>query len=413
MKIERPQHPAELRRAELFKKASPSQMPPDGMNEYASFSAQLAARTEKLRTGAGTTPRMDAEEFTEPSSAFLSISYRALAIGAGGAALLLLSGALIAWGPSFQAWRSLSSNRIEQAKADVPSAGKLEAKAKPPESAPIAAAPVDPPAPPPPPVRPDIVRSSVDVVPASPQVPPTAQATVQANAQATTAPLTRDETRDLQGKLKAAGFDPGPVDGALGPQTRSAVRKYADARAMPNADNRDLLSRLKTEAPPATATAATPPPADKPTADPAPDPSASSMTSDEIRDLQDRLKAAGFNPGASDGTMGRQTRSAVREYADARSLPNTAATKELLARLKAESPAPITASTTQDNTASLTPDEIRDLQTRLRAAGFNPGASDGTMGRQTRSAVREYADARSLPGADLRDLLSHLKTETP
>ncbi|MBI3082872.1 MAG: peptidoglycan-binding protein [Candidatus Omnitrophica bacterium] len=33
-------------------------------------------------------------------------------------------------------------------------------------------------------------------------------------------------TRDIQRALKAAGFDPGPVDGKLGSRTRQAVREF-------------------------------------------------------------------------------------------------------------------------------------------------------------------------------------------
>jgi peptidoglycan hydrolase-like protein with peptidoglycan-binding domain len=189
-------------------------------------------------------------------------------------------------------------------------------------------------------------------------------------------------------------------------------------------------------APPASPRTASPPPVSPPTG-PLPvtspalqmpstaQPSPAPLTPDEIRELQGRLKAAGFNPGAIDGTIGRQTRSAVREYAVARALPNADATRELLVRLKAEAPAPVSSAPvsspsvssppvpqqfdkpTPDSAAPLTPDEIRDLQGRLEAAGFNPGAIDGVMGRQTRSAVREYAEAQGIPIAEAtRDLLS-------
>jgi len=36
----------------------------------------------------------------------------------------------------------------------------------------------------------------------------------------------RDEVRLLQAQLKAAGFDPGPFDGLLGPKTQSALQQY-------------------------------------------------------------------------------------------------------------------------------------------------------------------------------------------
>jgi peptidoglycan hydrolase-like protein with peptidoglycan-binding domain len=159
-------------------------------------------------------------------------------------------------------------------------------------------------------------------------------------------------------------------------------------------------------------------------------PSPAPLTPDEIRELQSKLRAAGFNPGGIDGTIGRQTRSAVREYAGARALPNADATREMLVRLKAEAPASVSSAPvssppvssppvpqqfdkpTPDSAASLTPDEIRDLQSRLEAAGFNPGAIDGVIGRQTRSAVREYAEAQGIPNAAAtRDLLSRLRTE--
>ena len=189
-------------------------------------------------------------------------------------------------------------------------------------------------------------------------------------------------------------------------------------------------------APPASPRTASPPPVSPPTgplpvASPAlqmpstAQPSPAPLTPDEIRELQGRLKAAGFNPGAIDGTIGRQTRSAVREYAEARVLPNADATRELLVRLKAEAPASVSSAPvsspsvssppvpqqfdkpTPDSAAPLTPDEIRDLQGRLEAAGFKPGAIDGVMGRQTRSAVREYAEAQGIPIAEAtRDLLS-------
>jgi peptidoglycan hydrolase-like protein with peptidoglycan-binding domain len=36
----------------------------------------------------------------------------------------------------------------------------------------------------------------------------------------------REEIRLLQTQLKAAGFDPGPVDGMLGPKTKSALQQH-------------------------------------------------------------------------------------------------------------------------------------------------------------------------------------------
>ena len=338
MKIDPPQHPAGL-----HKKASPLRSPADDDNEYASFAAQLAARAERLaaeRAAAGGYR----EEPASHSPFFLLASGRAGYVWAGFLLLLFISISVLAvWGLPFQPSEPLPSNRNEQAKAGVPSTGKPEAKVSPPVSAPPAAATLvsAPPASPrtasPPTASPPPVSLPTGPLPvASPasQIPSTAQPSP--------APLTPDEIRELQGKLKAAGFNPGSIDGTIGRQTRSAIRQYAEARALPNADaTSELLVRLKAEAlapvssPSVSSPSVSPPPVwqqlDKPTPD-----SAAPLTPDEIRDLQGRLGAAGFNPGAIDGVMGRQTRSAVREYAEAQGIPNAEATRDLLSRLRTE-----------------------------------------------------------------------------
>jgi peptidoglycan hydrolase-like protein with peptidoglycan-binding domain len=417
MKIDLPQHPTGL-----HKKASPPTPQAEGENEYASFAAQLAARAERLaaeRAAAGG----HREEPASHSPFFLLASGRAGYVWAAFLLLLCISISVLAvWGLPFRPSELLPSSLTEQAKAGVPSTGKPEAKASPPVSAPPAAA------------------ALVSAPPASPRTasPPPGSLPVASpelrmpsTAQPSPAPLTPDEIRELQGKLTAAGFNPGAIDGTIGRQTRSAVREYAAARALPNADaTRELLVRLTAEAPASVSSApVSSPPVSQQFDKPAPD-GAARLTPDEIRDLQGRLETAGFNPGAIDGTIGRQTRSAVREYAEARALPNTGATRELLERLKAEAPASVSSASvsppsvslppvpqqfdepTPDSAAPLTPDEIRDLQGRLEAAGFNPGAIDGVIGRQTRSAVREYAEAQGIPNAAAtRDLLSRLRTE--
>lgn len=77
---------------------------------------------------------------------------------------------------------------------------------------------------------------------------PAASAKIPATAQATAGPLTKDEIRELQDRLKDAGFNPGPIDGVVGSRTRGALRKYAESRAIPNADpTKDMLLHLRAE----------------------------------------------------------------------------------------------------------------------------------------------------------------------
>jgi len=54
--------------------------------------------------------------------------------------------------------------------------------------------------------------------PASP--PPSAKAAVSAPGARTS------HVREVQQALVAAGYDPGPIDGIMGPRTKSALRKY-------------------------------------------------------------------------------------------------------------------------------------------------------------------------------------------
>jgi peptidoglycan hydrolase-like protein with peptidoglycan-binding domain len=54
----------------------------------------------------------------------------------------------------------------------------------------------------------------------------------------------------------------------------------------------------------------------------------------DIRQAQERLKDAGFNPGPADGQLGTQTKEALKEYQKAHGLPQTGelddSTRELL-----------------------------------------------------------------------------------
>ena len=51
--------------------------------------------------------------------------------------------------------------------------------------------------------------------------------------------LDRPIVREVQRGLAAKGFDPGPIDGVAGPQTRAAVREYQDRYGMNASGNID------------------------------------------------------------------------------------------------------------------------------------------------------------------------------
>jgi len=62
-------------------------------------------------------------------------------------------------------------------------------------------------------------------------------------------PLTNRLVYLLQEQLGALGFDPGPIDGLIGPRTRDAVRAFQEARGIPQTGriSFDLLERLQRE----------------------------------------------------------------------------------------------------------------------------------------------------------------------
>ena len=64
---------------------------------------------------------------------------------------------------------------------------------------------------------------------------PASASTPAGGAAAPAAPLPTEESarvREIQKALKAAGFDPGPIDGHLGQKTRTAIRDFQTAQGL-------------------------------------------------------------------------------------------------------------------------------------------------------------------------------------
>jgi peptidoglycan hydrolase-like protein with peptidoglycan-binding domain len=346
-----PPRPTELRDAK-----SPPQRPPvDGGNEFAAFAAQLAARNEKRRADEasaapppGVYHEEDREEAASRSLSSRLASHRVAALGGGVLLLVMVSIAVLVFRDlPFQASTPLSSNRSEPAKADSSAAAKRDVTvplsvpappaapptvASPPPEPPRAAAPapaVTAPLPAnPPPAAKEPLKATPDSPPSASQIPSTPEPRP--------APLTPDEIRELQGKLKAAGFDPGAIDGIVGPQTRGALRTYAQSRSLQNAEaTRDLLVRLNAEAAqqrpaqaPAVSSPASPSEASNSTpAAPAaerPEPRKTTCTTDvgrwpadrtdQAKAIQSLLRDLGFFDGPTQGTVGPVTRAAIRKF---------------------------------------------------------------------------------------------------
>lgn len=108
-----------------------------------------------------------------------------------------------------------------------------------------------PPSPAPPPAAPAPAPAVAPPAPAAtgavaPLVAPAALRLASAIPQPAP-PLERGEVREVQTLLRAFGFDPGPIDGAVGRKTHTAVLRYRQERGQPPfADvDRELLEQLR------------------------------------------------------------------------------------------------------------------------------------------------------------------------
>jgi hypothetical protein len=92
-------------------------------------------------------------------------------------------------------------------------------------------------------------KRPVTVDPPPPAVPPV---TVAATPEVTVLPkgkLEAYEVMEIQTRLKAAGLNPGPLDGLAGGQTASAIKEYEAAKGKPatGKPDRTLLQQLRQE----------------------------------------------------------------------------------------------------------------------------------------------------------------------
>jgi peptidoglycan hydrolase-like protein with peptidoglycan-binding domain len=215
--------------------------------------------------------------------------------------------------------------------------------------------------------------------------PPASDQARQRTAVAAIAPTT-EEIRMLQTQLKTAGFHPGPIDGIVGRQTRSALFRLQSACA----NLKDLFQ-------PSTSGILQPTPVAQ-TAQP-------NMKSAEVRLVQVRLKDAGFDPGAIDGILGVKTKaSLLRFQAGCTMLKNLPPAWDASIQSSGKQTAQRSASGEAGGSRSAGParsdtvgssktggnEKIRSDQLRLKQAGFDPGPIDGILGPKTRSAMRRY-----------------------
>ncbi|UCC94888.1 MAG: peptidoglycan-binding protein [Candidatus Omnitrophota bacterium] len=107
----------------------------------------------------------------------------------------------------------------------------------------------------------------------------------------------------------------------------------------------------------------------------------------KVEDLQIMLKEIGYNPGPIDGKLGNLTRRAVRALQDDYELKMTGyvdrKTWQELNRIYE----------THFDSDQI---DVKQIQSILKDAGFNPGPIDGKMGPKTKRAIQEFQKSKGL-----------------
>jgi peptidoglycan hydrolase-like protein with peptidoglycan-binding domain len=107
---------------------------------------------------------------------------------------------------------------------------------------------------------------------------------------------------------------------------------------------------------------------------------ARSLTRDEIRTIQSRLREVGFDPGPVDGVAGAKTKAAFARFQN-----GCSKVKPLMENSSEVSVQNLAVSQAVNRVPSR--QETQTIQTQLREAGFNPGRADGIFGNKTRSVL--------------------------
>ena len=131
----------------------------------------------------------------------------------------------------------------------------------------------------------------------------------------------------------------------------------------------------------------------------------SGQTSGCVTELQNLLKAKGYNPGTVDGVFGANTKSAVIAFQKANGLTQDglvgAQTKAKLYATTTSSAVPAAVNLMSSSCPSVIQSGqksgcVTELQNLLKAKGYNPGTVDGVFGANTLAAVKSFQSASGL-----------------
>lgn len=127
----------------------------------------------------------------------------------------------------------------------------------------------------------------------------------------------------------------------------------------------------------------------------------------KIEEVQVILKSEGYEPGNTDGRMGKETRNAIKAFQESIGLKSTGyidkitltqledsrRTKEILKSKKDYALRAKDAKQRDGQKLDFKP-TTKEIQTALKNAGFDPGSIDGKMGPRTRQAIKDFQKSK-------------------
>ena len=205
-----------------------------------------------------------------------------------------------------------------------------------------------------------------------------------------------DAVRDLQRKLKKLGFYNGNIDGDFGKGTEEAVRRFQEqyglvADGIAGAKTLSTLNAAQETASP------TGTPTPKPSAAPNYNENTSLKNGDSgtlVRKMQDRLIELGYLAGESNGKYNNATEAAVKAFQKRHtSKADGIAGKETLDALFSAKAKPTSTASGVVGISLKYGDNnnnVKAIQTRLKALGYYTGPVNGNFGPQTQEAVQTF-----------------------
>jgi len=128
----------------------------------------------------------------------------------------------------------------------------------------------------------------------------------------------------------------------------------------------------------------------------------------KIEEVQVILKNEGYEPGNTDGKMGKETRDAIKAFQESIGLKSTGyVDKSTLTQLEDLSRTKEILESKKDYAKTKEPRQkdpqkaefrptVKEIQTALKNAGFDPGSFDGKIGPRTRQAIKDFQKSKGL-----------------